>query len=153
FRGRPIRIWVCSAGYGLIGLDSTIAPYAATFSPGHPDSVVSQGCPRQRALPAWWTALARWKGPKPAGPRTIARVAEEHPADFLPVALSAHYMTAVAEDVQAAARALQDRNQLAIISVGAGALPLLADWRLPCEASLQEGTGGALASLNVRLAE
>ena len=31
-------IWVCSAGYGLIGIDTNIKPYSATFSSRHLDT-------------------------------------------------------------------------------------------------------------------
>src|SRR5437868_12287553 len=40
-----VRVWVCSAGYGLVTPDSHLAPYDATFTPRQPDSVVPAGLP------------------------------------------------------------------------------------------------------------
>jgi len=44
-----IDIWVCSAGFGLVRFDDEIAPYAATFSKSHPDSL-SIVCSGARSL-------------------------------------------------------------------------------------------------------
>jgi hypothetical protein len=37
--GLEATVWICSAGYGLIGLDSRIKPYSATFASNHADTV------------------------------------------------------------------------------------------------------------------
>ncbi|MFN9604450.1 MAG: hypothetical protein ACK6A7_13535, partial [Planctomycetota bacterium] len=59
-----VDVWVCSAGYGLIHFDDRVAPYAATFSRNHPDSV-SAHLPEIERLSAtrnWWKATAsKWK--------------------------------------------------------------------------------------------
>jgi hypothetical protein len=151
--GQAVRVWVCSAGYGLVTLDSHLAPYDATFTPGQPDSVVPSGLPAPReAIPAWWAALCDWKGPEGAACRSIAAVAAAHPDDFLLVALSTDYLTAVAEDLRAASSALSEPDRLAVICAGADTLTGLDTHLLPCDARLQAVAGGALASLNVRLA-
>src|SRR6267378_5578071 len=36
-----IRVWVCSAGYGLIPFNAPIKAYGATFARGHRDAVSS----------------------------------------------------------------------------------------------------------------
>ena len=35
----PIRLWVISAGFGLLQVDDCVKPYSATFSRKHPDSI------------------------------------------------------------------------------------------------------------------
>ena len=37
--GEDIRLWACSAGYGLIPAEAQIMPYHATLTPGQADSV------------------------------------------------------------------------------------------------------------------
>ena len=41
-RNARIRVWVASAGYGLLCMDNPLQPYSATFAVSHPDSVVSK---------------------------------------------------------------------------------------------------------------
>jgi hypothetical protein len=144
-----VRIWICSAGYGLITLDSQLAPYDATFTPGQPDSILNNGASRT-TLPAWWAALGTWEGPPGSAHRSIAAVAEAYPTDFLLIALSDEYLKAVTDDVRQASVLLP--THLAIISAGADTAPGLEAHLLPCDSRLQPVAGGALASLNVRLA-
>lgn len=150
--GRPVRVWVCSAGYGLITPDSLLAPYDATFGPGEPDSVARAGERPADVLPAWWAALAGWAGPPRAGCRSIAALADEFPRDFILAALSDVYLKAVRADLAAAARTLAGPERLAVLSAGTDAVPGLEAHRLPCDARLRSVAGGVLASLNVRLA-
>jgi len=37
--GLEATVWICSAGYGLSGLDTRIKPYSATFASNHADTV------------------------------------------------------------------------------------------------------------------
>lgn len=151
--GQAIRVWICSAGYGLLTPDSCLAPYEATFTPGQPDSVASSALPAPKeAVAAWWAALGKWKGPRGAACRSIASIAELYPDDFLLVALSNDYLTAVADDLRATVTVLSDQDRLAVICAGADTLSGLESHLLPCDARLQPVVGGVLASLNVRLA-
>ncbi len=65
--GLVARVWVCSAGYGLISLDSKVRPYAATFTPGLPDSVARgiRKPPAAQVGKEWWGLLTKWSGPNP----------------------------------------------------------------------------------------
>ena len=38
----PVRLWVVSAGYGLLQVDGVVKQYSATFSRKHPDSISSR---------------------------------------------------------------------------------------------------------------
>ena len=63
------QLWVLSAGLGLINGDDGACAYGATFSSGHPDSVV--GADRigrsTETRRACWSALSAWSGAGRAG--------------------------------------------------------------------------------------
>ena len=54
--GLTARIWICSAGYGLISPESQICSYSATFSPYERDSVTRgfDADARRSAAQQWW---------------------------------------------------------------------------------------------------
>ncbi len=146
-----VRVWVVSAGYGLVRLDTPLAPYSATFTPGQADSVCAAGGKVARVmLPEWWHTIANHLVPH-AGPRTIAAVAAAYPADFLLVALSGTYLSAVALDLAAAA-ALRGPEQIAVVSAGGGTFEPPVPSMLPATGRLSGFAGGTMSALNVRLA-
>ncbi len=152
--GEVIELWVCSAGLGLVSLAAEVPPYGATFVPGDPDSVAGEavGPEARRCCLEWWRLLATWEGPQPGCPRTLADlVRQRHPAAVVVVASQA-YLGAMSEDLGDAALALGDPERLAILSAGCDDLGPLTPHLLPCDARLQSVVGGALASLNVRVA-
>lgn len=152
------RLWVCSAGYGLLPGDSLVQPYSATFSRGHPDAVWRTGDPLGCAdvLASWWGGLARWAGPTTGAPRTLRDLADSDPSAGIWVVASASYLNALHADLRASAQALARADRLVIISAGARRVPGLAshaldfDWRLQGD---DGPLGGAAMSLNVRVAE
>jgi hypothetical protein len=153
--GAPaVRVWICSAGYGLLSLASEVRPYSATFDGGQTDSVAvnGQGGPPREASRAWWRLLSEWEGPGPHGPRTIAELADAHPRSPLLVVASEVYLGAVADDLRKGLGRLADPDQLSMISAGTSDLEGLSKHLLPCDARLQRLVGGARASLNARLA-
>lgn len=152
--GLPIRVWVCSAGYGLLSWASRIAPYAATFSPGQPDSVLRDDRARNddSINQAWWELLAQWEGPAPGTPRSVAELVEAFPRGFFVLAVSLPYLQALGADLRTAVARLSDRDRFSVLSAGAGARGEPAGQFIPCSAQLQPLVGGARASLNVRLA-
>jgi hypothetical protein len=153
-----VRVWVCSAGYGLIALDTPVRPYAATFSTGHPDTVAPRG--GEFLATDWWNALSEWR---PAGTtvRSLTELAAQAQSgsESILAALSEPYVAAVQRDLAAAADLLNDR--LLILSVGAradrlrrgsGEAARLAPHLLATTGALKEVVGGAMQSLNARLA-
>lgn len=149
---QPVRLWVCSAGYGLVPIDARLGPYSATFAPGQPDSVCAKGGVGLRAtLPRWWAAVAAYDEVH-AGPRTIAALLTAYPGDFLLLALPDTYLAAVADDIADAARTLDAPERLAILSTGGAVIPGLEEYHLPVAARLSRMAGGTLGSLNARLA-
>jgi len=154
--GVVVNVWVVSAGYGLVQMDTQMHPYAATFARRHADSVVP---PQARFSAAdWWHELAHWRPPGLRGPRTLAALSalvEENDARFLLISLSESYASALSADIDAAAARLGDR--VGIMSIGsnsdtrsAGPATLVAP-TIPGDARLKPVVGGAMQSLNVRL--
>ena len=153
-RSMPIsanRVWVCSAGYGLIPLSAKLASYAATFTPNHPDSVTRKTDmgEARTSRRAWWKTLSRWVGPDPEAPRTIYDLASRRKNSILIVAASPRYLDALEDDLTLAASVL-GTERLAIFSAGSNSHPTLAPYLVPCDARLQATLGGSLTSLNAR---
>lgn len=145
---RQVKVWVCSAGYGLIPADAPIRPYSATFAAGHPDSVPGG----RLAAVDWWAALSGWTGPTPA-PRSLTALAAQDPTSRLLLVLSASYLAACRGDVLGAVGALADSSRLSVVSAGTRTDPDLTEFLLPADARLEHVLGGARQSLNVRIAE
>ena len=152
--GVKAELWVLSAGYGLIRGTAMVVPYSATFSVGHPDEVVARfhdssntGLVRQ-----WWDALSKWEGPDKNAPRTVAAIAAANPRSPIIVVASPKYVSAALDDLLAARDALADPCSLIVVSAGCrGKGPLSANM-IDCSARLQKTLGGALMSLNARVA-
>jgi hypothetical protein len=144
---RDIRLWVCSAGYGLISAYALIRPYAAAFS--GPDDRVPGGADGARR---WWQALARWQGPEPGQPRSIRELAAANPTTCLMLALSASYLAACRDDIAAAAAELHDPDRLLVLSAGTRGKGVLAGLTVPADARLQSVLGGTRQALNARIA-
>lgn len=141
------RLWVCSAGYGLIPAAAQVRPYSAAFS-GQQDCVPN-GTSGARD---WWQALTGWAGPAPGQPRSIRELAASDPSASFLLALSAAYVDACRDDITAAATQLPDPDRLMVISAGARNTGPLADLIVPADARLQAATGGTRQALNARIA-
>jgi hypothetical protein len=146
-----LKLWVASAGYGLVGIDSPLKPYSATFVRGHAESVAPRGCGYSSA--DWWNGLANWRR-ESTDPRTITELTA-HARDagaVVLLALSESYAHAMAPDILAASRV--GRNHLALVSVGlsTAAVPLgLGEIALPVQAKLKRLVGGAMQGVNARI--
>ena len=149
-----VDIWICSAGYGLVGLDAKLHPYAATFAVGFLDSItrgMSKLDPWEGGK-QWWRLLTKWKGPTTGSPRSIAALARRHPQRPLLVVASPNYLSALEDDLLNAAKSLKGDGRLMIVTSASQRVPELSKYCLPCSAVLQSVVGGARTSLNVRLA-
>ena len=150
-RGLSPSVWVCSAGYGLVPLDAQLPGYAATFSPGHDDSVSSESNTAVRAqhCQEWWGAMTQWRGPQPGAPRSLSALAAQAPRTPMLFAGSEAYLGALQADLSEAAVKL--RNRLVVISAGASPTGSIAEHQVPCDARFQGALGGARQSINVRI--
>jgi hypothetical protein len=144
----PILTWVASAGYGLIPISAPLAPYAATFDSRHPDTVTHASADAA----SWWRLLGEWEGPAAGTPRSVTSLVASAPEARYLLVLSEPYLRACLPDVQQAIAHLPHRDQLSIICGGARPFAVLRPWLIPCDARLQSALGGAMQSLNVRLA-
>jgi hypothetical protein len=140
---------VCSAGYGLIRASARIRPYAASFS-GYEDRVPGGAFGARW----WWQALARWEGPEPGQPRSIRELAAANPTASFMLALSAAYLDACRDDINAATTELHDPDRLLVISAGTrGPCGELTRLIVPADARLQAVLGGARQALNARITD
>jgi hypothetical protein len=143
-----VNIWIASAGYGLITPTSPIAPYAATLSPRHLDSVARDSNERRE----WWSGLI--ERPLVADltvPRSLRDVARKFKHSPLLVASSSEYIDAMANDLVAAREELEDPILLSVLCRKGAAPPELRDVSITLQASYSSVLGGALTSLNVRV--
>jgi hypothetical protein len=150
-----IDVWICSAGFGLVRYDDKIAPYAATFSRSHPDSVAAMlpDSDRSDASKKWWEATEnQWKTRFKQRPRSISALMATYPKRSILVVASENYLAAIADDLRLGLNWLADPNQLSIVCAGAKSVTGLDANLVPCDARMQATTGGARRSLNTRLA-
>lgn len=160
--GSPnVKLWICSAGYGLLTPESPVQPYSATFTTGHLDCVVSTDAFDSGD---WWRRLSRWTPRGHVGPRSLQALAKQLAAtknSFMLVAVSEPYLKAIASDLRDAMDVRGMRKRIAVISVGGGSLATspggqytaaMTEAIVPADARLKRAVGGAMQSLNVRLA-
>ncbi|MER5418947.1 hypothetical protein [Streptosporangium roseum] len=145
--GDKATLWVCSAGYGLIPVETPIAAYAATFASGHEDSVALDA----EGTRLWWEGLSRWVGPRGGQPRSFAALAARYPESSIVAVLSDPYLRACSTDLREAASVLSDSDNLSVIGP-AGRCAEIEDLVVPVTAALRTVVGGSLLSLNVRAA-
>lgn len=142
-----VRLWICSAGYGLISVTARIRPYSAAFS--GPQDRVPGGADGARQ---WWEALARWEGPEAGLPRSLRELTASDSSARFVLALSAAYLDACGNDIIDAVKELPDEDRLLIISAGSRNTGRMADLIVPADARLQAAVGGTRQALNTRIA-
>lgn len=150
-----VNLWVCSAGYGLISAETRIKPYRATFTSGQldfiglglgPDDLASA---RRR----WWHRVCESSLEHPVGPRSFSDLAVQASEVPMLVVLSGDYLEAVQDDLLRVISLDYFKRHLSIISSGTpNDHPLWKDHLLPSSADLAGTVGGALTSLNIRVA-
>jgi hypothetical protein len=140
-----IRLWACSAGYGLIPVEALIMPHHATLTPGQADSVPG-------AWASWWSLIGEWNGPASAHPRSIRALATADPTAVFMLVLSKNYLRACSADLAAASEQITDPDRLFIVSAGGKPEGDLSPFALPADARLQAHFGGTRRALNARIA-
>lgn len=151
--GQTERLWIASAGYGLISHRVSICSYSATFTPHHPDSIISRNSrvPVSQQCTVWWSGLWKWCAAGAGGTR-IADLARQDPGTPIIVILSHSYLRAIQDDLLAARELLEDPRKLIIVSAGSQKTGALKGNYIPCDARLQTHLKGARVSLNSRIA-
>lgn len=125
--GYDPTLYVASAGLGLRKATFKAPAYAATFSPGHADSVAST----TPAAKDWWARL----------PHEVTAL-DDTPAVWV---LSRSYAQVIGQDLLA--RRATDR-----VLVFGGAEQIPDQFRVPAQRSLRHTLGGTVTSINVRIA-
>ncbi len=151
--GWNVRLWICSAGYGLIQPGTRIKPYQAAFSSNAKD-YVARGSVSHAAIQSWWTGACSYVFPREANfPRSLSALAQAFPRTPLIVALSADYLNAVSDDLLGVLECNFFKQYLSIISCGTrGEHHPWSDNLLPCDGRLSASLGVTLTSLNARVA-
>ena len=139
-----IRLWACSAGYGLIPAEARIMPYHATLTPNQADSVPGDAA-------SWWRWLNEWPGPAPEYPRSIRALIASDPVAVFMFVLSKNYLRACGDDIAAGSGHIADPDRLLIVSAGARLHGDLAAFAVPADARLQAQFSGTRRALNARI--
>ena len=156
--GFTARVFVASAGYGLIPASRMVRGYSATFSTRHADSVIRVG--ETAATPsevrvAWWRHVNAGSGWADASPWPITRLAQQHPEASVLVVASPPYLDAMSEDLLEARQHLGDPDRLVLVSSRLPkTLRALDDHLVPSGVALRSALKlrGALQSLHARTA-
>ena len=148
-QGHSCRLWVASAGHGLIDVDCPVHSYAATFRTDQEDSVVRSSTEAR----AWWTGLTVDAQARSAEPSSLEALVAEDPAAGLIVVASPSYINALEVDLSAAIRLMSDASRAIIVSAGKPrkASPLSPQW-LSFDARIRTIVGGGMQGLNARVA-
>ena len=143
------RLWVVSAGYGLISAADKIVPYGATFAPGQPDSIVVDSVgSSSESSETWWRLLSQWMPPhfKGDAPRSVANVVSKNPDAANLLVLSPDYFKALRADLCHALKIIPDPHNLIILSSDERSAGELAANTVRVDARLQLHLGGARSS-------
>jgi hypothetical protein len=149
-----LKIYIISAGYGLVSFDSPLIPYAATFAAGHKDSILSH-CSISNAKVTrsiWWRLLAEWCGPERNQPRTMRQVVEINLEARNIIVASGTYLDAISDELKEVVEHSNPKS-LGIISASAPQKDWLKPYLFPCDVRLRPLVGGSNHSLNIRLAK
>jgi hypothetical protein len=136
-------------------MDAPLKPYSVTFSRNHPDSIGKDTTSDDRpsTYRDWWTRMSRWEDAHVGKPRTIAGIAADSPNAPMLVIASENYLLAIESDLRSALTQLNNSDLLSIFSAGCKSLGGLEGHLVPYNARLQYAVGGALRSLNMRVAQ
>lgn len=153
--GLNVRLWVCSAGYGLVRASDFIKPYSVTFTPSHPDSVMPQVTEyaKHSFFSKWWSGLC-YHSVLSGGPQSIRDIAAAEPDAPIIVAASAPYLLAIAHDLLEAKAVLESQELISIFSSALAVKQFknLKSSFLQTDARFEAIVGGTRSALNARIA-
>ncbi|MEU4517455.1 hypothetical protein AB0F52_01920 [Amycolatopsis sp. NPDC024027] len=128
------ELWVVSAGLGLQSTVASFPAYAATFSPGHEDSVASTGVDRR----LWWKGVQERLG--------ASTLAELGSRSSMLLVLSEVYGSVLTAELRELGQVSSD----ALLIGGSEDIPGVQ--RIRANGSLRKALGGTLTGLNARMA-
>ncbi len=154
--GFKARLWVMSAGYGLIPANARINPYSATFASAEPDSVVITGQSAQERdtmLQTWWGSLCQFAGGGKDEPYSLAELLLDSGRSYFLLVASPHYLAATENDLQAALSVFTSPGRLMVVTSPCKLTNgLLRDHAVISSTRLQPKLGGSCVSLHARVA-
>lgn len=133
-------LFIASAGMGLVGAETRLAPYSLSVSPGGRDCVLDRASPdRAFSSTDWWSALQALY----VGSSTLHRVLRQHPSALCVIAVTRPYLKMLEEDLSAVPE--RDIERLRLVGVGAGFnLPgCIRDCVMPYDARLNDQRCGS----------
>jgi hypothetical protein len=99
-RGWRVKLWIASAGFGLVPASARVVSYSATFAPGHADSVQdTEPEGRHASNRKWWTAVSK-KRLRGVAKRDLSRVSGIRRDAVVMVLGSPWYIGALADDLR-----------------------------------------------------
>lgn len=151
--GLDVRLWICSAGYGLIRSNSIVKPYQATFNSESEDCVTSGAKDRKAAVRYWWQGVCTVPLESLRGiPRTLSELTSAHPRTPLIIAASLDYLDAMSDDITQLLSRPFFKDHLSIVCCGANGREVAWSHNLlPCDGTMLSAMGGTLTSLNTRI--
>jgi hypothetical protein len=149
--GPSVRLWIVSAGCGLLTADMKAPPYSATFTKGDPDFVLRGHDEAESHI--WWQLLSNGRSWVNGKFKRMSDVARVFPVEPLIVVVSVDYLGALQDDIAKARMYLQTPDSLVIISAGAKKEGVLAANFLPCDSRLEHRFGRGRMALNTRILE
>ena len=139
------RLWVISAGYGLISASEKIFSYSATFSKSDKDSVITgkNSCPNKtHVLQKWWKTISNY-AISGDNPRSIGQLIKNHSNDCFLIVASFDYLSAIEQDLNDGLNFLSDLDKLIIITSNKSKIfdGKLSKHLIPSDARLQCNKG------------
>jgi hypothetical protein len=123
------KLWIISAGYGLVSANTLLLPYSATFTRGDVDSVASNSSNARASGSIWWSKLATLKLPQSShsqsvgssppeipNPRSLSELFRRYSSDHFLVLASSDYLAAIQSDLVNGIDHLEDSSRLIIIT-------------------------------------
>ena len=89
------RLWIVSAGLGLISGTYPVPPYDLTLSPRSPDAIQDRLAAGEFLSAAWWQGLNQQFPSR----TTLSTLVRSHPGDFVVVTLSSTYLPLIIDDL------------------------------------------------------
>ncbi len=151
--GFEAKLWIISAGYGLIPAAVRVHPYSATFSSGHADSIARRFAQRKEEdLSLWWEAISKRPGPDPKQPHSLRKLISSQPNAKFMIVVSPPYLRAIEQDILSALESTVHPDRVLVITSRDGLRSKLNGNLIRSDARLQAALGGARVSLNARVA-